>query len=253
MFLFDNLQLGFLVLARMSAFVFLVPFFSIKGTPALVKIGFSVMLSALILPGIGNAVVPEDLLEYAFLVIKEVMVGLVLGFACMMVFNAVRMAGEIIDIQMGFSMATVFDPQNQSRVTLTGQFFYLLQILLFLAVDGHHSLLMAIAYSYTLIPVAAGGLKVTLAMAVFKLFIQVFSLAIRVALPFMVLFLICDISMGILARTVPQLNIFVLSFPAKIGIGLFTLAAVIPTLAVLINNIFIQMENDLARIMGLML
>lgn len=253
MFSLDNLQLGFLVLARMSAFVFLVPFFSIKGTPALAKIGFSVALTALILPGIGTITVPEDLLHYSLLVIKEVMVGLLLGYVTMLTFNAVRMAGEIIDIQMGFSMATVFDPQNQTRITLTGQFLYLVQILLFLAVDGHHSLLMAISYSYTLIPVMAGGFKITLVAAIFKLFVQVFSLGIRIAIPFMVVFLICDISLGIIARTVPQLNIFVLGFPVKIGIGLFTLAAVIPALTVLINNIFTQMESDLGRIMGLML
>ena len=253
MFTLDNLQLGFLVFARMSAFVFLVPFFSIKGTPALAKIGFSVALTALILPGLDTITVPEDLLRYSFLVIKEVMVGLILGYVTMLTFNAVRMAGEIIDIQMGFSMATVFDPQNQTRITLTGQFLYLVQILLFLAVDGHHSLLMAISYSYTLIPVMAGGFKITLVAAIFKLFVQVFSLGIRIAVPFMVVFLICDISLGIIARTVPQLNIFVLSFPVKIGIGLFTLAAVIPVLTVLINNIFTQMESDLGRIMGLML
>lgn len=253
LFSLDNLQLGFLVLARMSAFVFLVPFFSIKGTPALAKIGFSVALTALILPGLDTITVPEDLLRYSFLVIKEVMVGLILGYVTMLTFNAVRMAGEIIDIQMGFSMATVFDPQNQTRITLTGQFLYLVQILLFLAVDGHHSLLMAISYSYTLIPVMAGGFKITLVAAIFKLFVQVFSLGIRIAVPFMVVFLICDISLGIIARTVPQLNIFVLSFPVKIGIGLFTLAAVIPVLTVLINNIFTQMESDLGRIMGLML
>jgi len=251
-FTMDSLQLGFLVLARMSAFVFLVPFFSIKGIPALTKIGFSVALTALILPGINHVVIPESILTYSFLVIKEVLVGLILGYVSMLTFNAVRMAGELIDIQMGFSMATVFDPQNQSRVTLTGQFFYLFQILLFLAVDGHHSLLMAISYSYTLIPVMSSGLKVTLVAAIFKLFIQVFSLGIRIAVPFMVVFLICDIGLGIIARTVPQLNIFVISFPVKIGVGLFTMAAVIPVLATLINNIFTQMESDLGLILRLM-
>jgi len=251
-FTMDSLQLGFLVFARMSAFVFLVPFFSIKGIPALTKIGFSVALTALILPGISQVVIPESILIYSLLVIKEVLVGLILGYVSMLTFNAVRMAGELIDIQMGFSMATVFDPQNQSRVTLTGQFFYLFQILLFLAVDGHHSLLMAISYSYTLIPVMTSGLKVTFVAAIFKLFIQVFSLGIRIAVPFMVVFLICDIGLGIIARTVPQLNIFVISFPVKIGVGLLTMAAVIPVLATLINSIFSQMESDLGLIMGLM-
>ncbi len=252
MFILDNLQLGLLVLARMSAFGFLVPFFSVKGTPAMVKIGLSVLLSALVLPGLGHVTMPEDLLYYAFLVIKEVLIGLVLGYVSLLTFNAVRMAGELIDIQMGFSMATVFDPQNQSRITLTGQFLYLYQILLFMAVDGHHSLLMAIAYSYTLLPVMDASLKITLVAAVFKLFIQIFSLGIRIAIPFMVVFLICDISLGIIARTVPQLNVFVLSFPVKIGIGLFTLVAAIPMLTVLVNQIFTQMEQDMVQIMGLM-
>ncbi len=252
MFTMDSLQLGFLVFARMSAFVFLIPFFSIKGIPALTKIGFSAALTALIWPGISNVVIPESLLTYSLLVIKEVLVGLILGYVSMLTFNAVRMAGEMIDIQMGFSMATVFDPQNQSRITLTGQFFYLFQILLFLAVDGPHRLLMAISYSYTLIPVMTSGLKITLVPAIFKLFIQVFSLGIRIAVPFMVVFLICDISLGIIARTVPQLNIFVISFPVKIGVGLLTMAAVIPVLATLINNIFTQMEGDLGLILRLM-
>jgi flagellar biosynthetic protein FliR len=251
-FTMDSLQLGFLVFARMSAFVFLIPFFSIKGIPALTKIGFSAALTALIWPGISNVVIPESLLTYSLLVIKEVLVGLILGYVSMLTFNAVRMAGEMIDIQMGFSMATVFDPQNQSRITLTGQFFYLFQILLFLAVDGPHRLLMAISYSYTLIPVMTSGLKITLVPAIFKLFIQVFSLGIRIAVPFMVVFLICDISLGIIARTVPQLNIFVISFPVKIGVGLLTMAAVIPVLATLINNIFTQMEGDLGLILRLM-
>jgi flagellar biosynthetic protein FliR len=95
-------------------------------------------------------------------------------------------------------------------------------------------------------------LKITLVAAVFKLFIQIFSLGIRIAIPFMVVFLICDISLGIIARTVPQLNVFVLSFPVKIGIGLFTLVAAIPMLTVLVNQIFTQMEQDMVQIMGLM-
>ncbi len=252
MFTMDSLQLGFLVLARMSAFVFLIPFFSIKGIPALTKIGFSIVLTILILPGTSHVVIPESILTYSLLVIKEVLMGLILGYVSLLTFNAVRMAGELIDIQMGFSMATVFDPQNQSRITLTGQFFYLFQILLFLAVDGHHSLLMAISYSYTLLPVMASGLKIALVPAIFELFIQVFSLVIRIVVPFMVVFLICDISLGIISKTVPQLNIFVLSFPVKIGIGLLTMAAVIPVLATVINNMFTHMESDLALIMRFM-
>lgn len=248
-FSIENLQWGFLVFARLTAFIYLVPFFSIKGTPNMVKIGFGVFLTALLLPGITKGALPADLLRYSLLVIKEVLVGLVLGYVSMLTFSAVRMAGELIDIQMGFSMATVFDPQNQTRITLMGQFLYLFQILLFLAVDGHHSLLMAISYSYTLIPVMASGLKITFVPAILQLFIQVFSLGIRIATPFIVVFLICDIALGIIARTVPQLNIFILSFPVKTGLGLITMVAILPLLAMMVNNVFSQMESDIGLIM----
>lgn len=248
----ENLPWAFLVFARLTAFVFLVPFFSIKGTPNLVKIGLGVLLTILLLPGLNAAAVPEDLLPYSLLVIKEVLVGLALGYVTVLTFAAVRMAGELLDVQIGFAMAAIFDPQNQSRITLMGQFLFLFQILLFMAVDGHHSLMLAIAYSYKLIPVMTGSLQMTLAPAMIQLFIQVFTMGVRIAAPFIVVFLICDIALGIIARTVPQLNVFILSFPIKTGIGLLTMIAILPLLTVMINNIFSQMENDLGLIMGLM-
>lgn len=248
----ESLPFSFLVFARLTAFVYLIPFFSIKGTPNLVKIGLGVFLTLLLLPGISAAAVPTDLLPYSLLVIKEVLTGLALGYVTLLTFSAVRMAGELIDVQIGFAMAAIFDPQNQSRITLIGQFLFLFQILLFMAVDGHHSLLMAISYSYTLIPVTMGVLDMTLVSAMIQLFIQIFTLGVRIAVPFIVVFLICDIALGIIARTVPQLHVFILSFPIKTGIGMITMIAVIPLLAVLVNDIFSQMENDLGMIMGLM-
>lgn len=248
-----NLPWAFLVLARLASFMILAPFFSIKGSPNLIKIGFAVFLTVLLLPSIKIAEnIPIDMASYSVLVIKEVIVGLILGYVSMLTFNAIKIAGELIDIQMGFSMATVLDPQTYSRVTLVGQFLFLLQILLFFAVDGHHSLLMAISYSYTLIPVTGAVFKTTFVTAILKMFVEMFSLGIRMAAPFIVAFLICDIGLGILARSVPQLNVFILSFPMKTGIGLVTIAAVLPIMTSLVNNVLSQMEKDLSVIMGFM-
>lgn len=248
-----NLPWAFLVLVRLASFMILAPFFSIKGSPNLIKIGFAVFLTVLLLPSIKIAEnIPIDMASYSVLVIKEVIVGLILGYVSMLTFNAIKIAGELIDIQMGFSMATVLDPQTYSRVTLVGQFLFLLQILLFFAVDGHHSLLMAISYSYTLIPVTGAVFKTTFVTAILKMFVEMFSLGIRMAAPFIVAFLICDIGLGILARSVPQLNVFILSFPMKTGIGLVTIAAVLPIMTALVNNVLSQMEKDLSVIMGFM-
>jgi len=248
----ESLQWGFLVLARLTSFMLLAPFFSIKGTPNILKVGLGVFLTVLLLPSIKTIEdIPIDLAAYSILIIKEAVVGLILGYVSILIFNAIRIAGELIDIQMGFAMATVFDPQNQSRITLMGQFMYLFQILLFLAVDGHHSLIMAISYSYKLIPVTGAIFKTTFVTAVIKMFIEMFSLGIRMAAPFIVAFLICDIGLGIMARTVPQLNIFILSFPLKTSLGLVIFIAVLPIMTALVNNILRQMETNMGIIMGL--
>jgi flagellar biosynthetic protein FliR len=195
--------------------------------------------------------IPVDLVSYAILIIKEVIVGLILGYAAILTFTAIRIAGELIDSQMGFAMASIVDPQNNTSITLIGEFMYVLQILLFLAVDGHHQLLLAISYSYTMIPVAGAIFKTTFVTAVLKMFIEMFSLGIRMAAPFIVAFLICDIAMGLMARTVPQLNVFVISFPIKTGLGMLTMVAVLPVMTALINNVINLMVQDLSVVMDL--
>ncbi len=248
----EDLQWGFLVLARMTSFMALAPFFSIKGVPNLARVGFAFFLTLLLLPTLKPLEIPVDLIAYAILLIKEVFVGLILGYIGMLIFSALRIVGGLIDFQMGFFMTAVFDPQSQSKVTLIGQFMYLFQILMFLAVDGHHKLIMALSSSFTLIPVTEAVFKVAFVTAIVQMFIEMFSLAVRMAAPFLVVFLICDIALGILARTVPQLNIFILSFPVKTGIGLVTLVAILPALTMAVNNVFYLMETDLGVIMRLM-
>lgn len=248
----ESLPWGFLILARIASFMSLAPFFSIKNTPNLPKLGLAVFVTLLIMPTLPPMTnIPVDLVSYAILIIKEVVVGLILGYAAILTFTAIMIAGELIDSQMGFAMASIVDPQNNSSITLIGEFMYVLQILLFLAVDGHHQLLMAISYSYTLIPVAGAIFKTTFVTAVLKMFIEMFSLGIRMAAPFIVAFLICDIALGLIARTVPQLNVFVLSFPLKTGLGMLTMVAVLPVMTALINNVMNLMVQDLGLIMEL--
>lgn len=248
----ESLPWGFLILARIASFMSLAPFFSIKNTPNLPKLGLAVFVTLLIMPTLPTMPdIPVDLVSYAILIIKEVIVGLILGYAAILTFTAIRIAGELIDSQMGFAMASIVDPQNNTSITLIGEFMYVLQILLFLAVDGHHQLLLAISYSYTMIPVAGAIFKTTFVTAVLKMFIEMFSLGIRMAAPFIVAFLICDIAMGLMARTVPQLNVFVISFPIKTGLGMLTMVAVLPVMTALINNVINLMVQDLSVVMDL--
>lgn len=248
----DSLPWVLLVLARLTTFMVSAPFFSTRTTPNLLKVGLGVLLTVLIVPTLPRLDdVPVDMLAYSFWLVKEVMVGLVLGYTATLLFTAIRIAGGLVDWQMGFAMATLLDPGNQGNNTLIGQFIYLVQILLFLAVDGHHMLLMGISSSFSLIPVNSAVFTTGFVAALVKVFIEMFSLGVRVAAPFMMVFLFCDLALGIMARSVPQLNVFILSFPVKTALGMVTLMAIMPLMAVFVNHIIAEMERNMALVMGL--
>jgi len=246
-------ETGLLVFARLSAFMFITPFFAIKGIPALAKAGLALLITMLIYPTIQMPTnLPDVLMPYFGLIIKEVLVGLILGYVSMLTFSSVRVAGEMIDLTMGFSMASLFDPQNQTRITLVGQFMYIVAILLFLAIDGHHSLLLAVQQSFNLVPLGTMIWQKSIPAFLLKTFIGMFLLGIRIAAPIIAVLLLCDICLGLIARTVPQLNVFIIGVPLKAGLGLIALAVALPVLVALIGQILHLIEKDLGIVLELL-
>ncbi|KUO52526.1 MAG: hypothetical protein APF76_05700 [Desulfitibacter sp. BRH_c19] len=253
MFDFFIIQGWLLIFARASSFVAIAPFFSIQGVPALVKIGFSFTLAVILLPLVPFTPLDDiALLAWWLLVLKEVAVGLTLGFITNMIFAAIRIAGELIDIQMGFAMATVLDPQTQTRTTLMGQFKYLVAILIFLAIDGHHVLIGSLVHSYTLVPLTNAVFDPAISLYILKTFVGIFALAFKIAAPIVAVLIIADISLGLVARTVPQINVFILGFPLKAGLGMLTLALVLPLFVTVVGHLLSQMEKDLITVMEIL-
>ncbi len=250
MFDFHLLQGWFLMFARISSFVAVAPFFSMQGVPAIIKVGFSFIFAVILFPlitfeGINNL----TLVAWWLLVAKEVVVGLTLGFMGTLVFAAVRIAGEMIDIQMGFAMANVLDPHTKTRITLMGQLKYMLAFLIFLAVDGHHLLIAALAHSYNIVPITQAVIDANISLFIVKVFVGMFALAFKIAAPIVAVLVISDICLGLVARTVPQIHVFILGFPLKSGLGLFTVALTLPLFATIMSYILSQLEADLLTIM----
>ncbi|GAW92932.1 flagellar biosynthetic protein FliR [Calderihabitans maritimus] len=238
-----------LIMVRTTAFLVASPLFSLRNIPALVKVGLGVLLAFLLSPAVPKNL-PEtvELLDYVLWVANESLVGLFLGFLASLVFASLRVAGELADIQMGFGTASLLDPQNSMQVTLMGQFYHLLALLLFVLLNGHHQLLLALADSFRLVPLGQIGLKGMVALEVVKIFAGMFALAFRVAAPILAVLLMSDVALAMVARTVPQLNVFILGFPLKAGLGMLTASLIIPLLAGLLSDIFYQMEKDLGLI-----
>ncbi|MGI9951202.1 flagellar biosynthetic protein FliR [Moorellaceae bacterium AZ2] len=243
----------FLVLVRLTTFMLVAPFFSIRNVPALTKAGLGALLAFLLFPTLSAAGQNNEIwrtpLIYALAVTNEALAGLALGYIANLLFAAVRVAGEILDLHMGLAMANLLDPQNAAPSTLLGQFFALLGLLLFLGVDGHHTLLLALRESFRLLPLGGVPFQEVLVENVVGLWSSMFLWALRLVLPVVVVLLVADISLSLVARTVPQLNVFILSFPLKVGLGLLTLIAVLPLLVTAIGNLVAQMERDLIVIL----
>ncbi|HBT47773.1 MAG TPA: flagellar type III secretion system protein FliR [Peptococcaceae bacterium] len=243
----------FLVLVRLTAFMVTAPFFSIRNVPTITKAGWAALLAVFLFPAVSAPEPGGQLwgtsLAYGLAVVNEALAGLALGYIANLLYTAVRVAGEILDLNMGLAMANLLDPQNAAPSTLLGQFFALLGLFLLLALDGHHALLLALRESFRLLPL--GGVPFTGALVenVVGFFCSMFLWALRLVLPVLVVLLVADISLSLVARTVPQLHVFILSFPLKVGLGLLTLVVFLPLLATTVGNLLAQMERDLALIL----
>jgi flagellar biosynthetic protein FliR len=250
----EQIQLFLLTFVRITALVSLLPVFGAAAVPVQLKAGLSFVLALLIFPTLGPpAQAAVSIPLFFFSVVKEIFVGLVLGFATTFLFAGVQFAGRLIDMQMGFSLVQVIDPFTESQVSTTGQLQILLFTILFLAINGHYFLLLAIQKSFMVIPLlgvqAPAG---SLASYFSGLVGNVFVVAIQLAAPVFVVLVLTSLSLGIVARTVPQINIFFVGMPLKIAVGIGTFVLVLPALAAVFQGIVKAMIGDIWKLLHLM-
>jgi flagellar biosynthesis protein FliR len=246
-----NVFAFFLILIRISAFLITVPIFSYRTIPSTYKIGFAVFLAWIMYFTID---VPALELNgfLILLILKEAMVGLLIGLIAFIVMSAIQIAGGFIDFQMGFAIANVVDPQTGTHSPLTGQFLYILSLLFLLSVNGHHLLIDGIFFSYQTIPInqlwIPFGDKEMLGYVV-SIFNSMFVIAFQMSIPIVGSLFLVDVALGILARTVPQLNIFVVGLPLKIFVSFILLFVTMSAFFLLVSHLF---EETLYAMRGLM-
>lgn len=240
---------GFLpVLVRISGLVMALPIFGGRGVPAQVKIGLAFVTALVLYPTLPDMPSLETVPGYYTVILKELLVGICLGFAVTLVFSAIYLAGQLIDVPMGFGMVNVVDPQSGLQVPIFAQFQYVLAALIFLAIGGHHGVLRALSSSFTLIPIGSSIPISSLPMAMLNVFANMFYLGVKLSLPLITGLLLADIALGIVARAVPQINIFVVGFPAKIIIGISLFVFVLPAYVALLAQIF-SSEGELGGVL----
>ena len=238
----EYMAIYFLIFMRVLSFLAASPLLSLKGIPALLKIGFCLILTYVLYMVIpyDPSIIEESLIAYAILASKEILFGLALGYVVNLIFTGVQMAGQVVDFQIGFSMATYYDPMSNSRVSLFGNLYYWIAIALFYAVDGHYYLIHAAVQSFELVPLAGLDFGQLNLLGISRLFSDTFLIAFEIAMPIIVIVLLVDVVMGIISRTVPQINLLMMNLPLKMMIGILASIILLP---VLINKLLTVIES----------
>lgn len=251
----DHLESFVLVLLRVSAIITVIPVISENTVPLRVKAGLSILVSLIVFPLVNSQMPPTKnfhFLELIFLMIGEVLIGVTIGFVSRLVFAAIQMAGDIIGFQMGFAVANVIDPMSAQMVSIITQLQYLIAMLVFLTVNAHHLFFQAIVQSYVLIAPLSFHFSGQLMQFIFDVSREMFVIALKIAAPIMAVMLFTNVALGVVARTVPQMNIFIVGFPLQISLGLIFLGLTAPLFVRMTQAIFGGLEGKIVTVLRLM-
>ena len=222
----------FWTFARIGALLVAAPLFGARTVPPRARVMLALLISLTVFPQVAVPVDVEVLSSAGAIVLgREIVIGFTLGFLVQMLFGAVAMAGEIIAMSMGLAFASVVDPDHGVSVPVIGQHFVVMSTLLFLALNGHLALLALVVESFSLLPPGVGGLGAAGFADVAASAGQMFEAATMIALPAATALLVASVSMGLIARSAPQLNIFSVGFPLTLMLGIVALLFSLPLLA----------------------
>ena len=219
-------SLLFLVMLRCTGLIFTAPIFGHHSIPTLVKFGLAAALAVALDKTAGASAGALPLIVAAPI---ELIIGISLGYILSMGFQGVELAGRVISIQLGLSLAAVFSPTEEEASTAIDPFFSVMAGLVFLAMNLHLAVVRALAHSFVVYPIG-GGWPADLAGSGAQTIALVLELGVRVALPIALVLLLVELSVALLARAIPQINVFILGLPLKMLVGIAVLAVAMPSL-----------------------
>jgi flagellar biosynthetic protein FliR len=249
----EQMQGFFWILMRVGIIIFLLPLFGAKGIPMMWKAGFSMIIAVILTPVVPSPkMFPETFPEIVIGMISEMTMGLILSLGIKMLLTSVQMAGQFLSFQMGFAMARAMDPQTGVQSTVLTQLLYLFTVLIFFSSDGHHLFIHALAISFEIVPPNSFTFHPELSVEVTKISGMMFLLGLKIAAPIVVALFLSNLCLGIVARTVPQVNILMVGFPINITIGLILFSLIVTNFAPIVTGLIQKMDEALNVLLHLM-
>ncbi len=243
-----------LVMARVIGFFVQAPIWGSKHINDKVLVGLAACTSIVIFV---NVPLPEELpgspIIFILLIASQLFIGMVMGYTSFLCMACAQFGGEMLDIQLGLSSAAASDPSSKGTINLIRRLQFYLAMTLYLIFDGHHVLMKAVAKSFDIIPLTGTRFSGKLIGELIYLSGQILYIGVQIALPAMGALFMVQIALGVMARVAPQMNVFMLSFPLNILVGLTMLIATIPILARYYARLF-ELNNDwLIKVMQLLI
>ncbi|RKQ37499.1 flagellar biosynthetic protein FliR [Oceanobacillus halophilus] len=248
----NSLPVFLLIFVRVLAFFVTMPLFSYRTIPMPFKIGLSFFVALIMFNTVDSSGLVFNEI-YFFLLAKEILVGLLIGLIAFIIVSAIQVAGGFIDFQMGFAIANVMDPQTGAQSPMTGQFFYMISLLFLLTVDGHHIIIDGIVNSYHFIELDRfiPFENRSIADFIINSFNHMFLIAFQMSVPIVGCLFLVDVALGIIARTVPQMNVFVVGLPLKILVSFLAIFVFLSLYMTLAQKLFESMFLAMRELMQL--
>ena len=251
-----ELEYFLLVVIRVTCFFFVAPFYSMNNTPKRVKIALGIFVGYLIYQSTfpHDAVVYENVFEYATIILKEACVGLLVGLAASICNTLVLFAGRIVDMEIGLAMASQMDPTTKEQTTITGVYYQYMLTLILLISGMHRYLIQALSETYVLIPVNGAMINTDSLLASMILFMtEYLNIGFKISLPIFCVSLITNVVLGILAKIAPQMNMFAVGMQIKVLLGLCVLFFTTAMLPYISEFVYTEMKTMIVRFVEAMM
>ena len=238
----QQLEFFLMIVVRMSGFLFTAPFYGLRNVPLRIKTGLALAMAVVMF-----YVLPYEPLEYAgvigfaLVVVEETLCGLILGFVANICYQILAFSGQLLDMEIGFSMVNEMDPVTSAQVTVSGNLYSYAVMLMLMITYMHHFLLDALIDSYALVPLGKVSINPMIYSVVVKLIGEYFVLGFRIVLPVFAAMLIVNSVLAILARVAPQLSMFVIGIQLKVFVGLAVMVVMIKMIPGIASLIFDKM------------
>ncbi len=239
-----------LIFARVMSLIAVAPVVSHQAVPLQVKVALGLFVALVLQPMVAatHPVIDQSLAAMVILVLKEVAVGLLLGFASGLILLGAVVAGELISLDLGLSMASVLDPESGAQNTVISEFLQIVMTLIFLLLNGHHFVFQALRMSFDAVGIGQFTVSAGLSDRLVALSGAVLVVGVKLAAPIIVASFIVNVALAVLARVTPQINVFILNFQVKIGIGFILLMTAAPMMIYVFKKLLAGFEENMVEL-----